>query len=76
LTALSPGTSFATTVTLHGAQNLGFGGNGTMPGIAIVLSTNTGFTFQFFDYSGGGALTPTPATLNIDYITIPTTTTQ
>jgi hypothetical protein len=57
---------------LHGAQNLGFTGNGNMPMIVVLSSTNTAFTFEFVDVSGGTVLTPTPTSVTIDYITVPT----
>ena len=54
------------------AQSLGFSGNGTMPYLTVVTSTNTGFTFEFEDLSNGGvlSLTGAPASLNIDYLAL------
>jgi hypothetical protein len=68
--ALAAGT-YTTLVSIHGNQNLGFTGNGTQGHIVTLTSTTTGFTFDFEDLSGGGALTPGAiTTLQIDYITI------
>ncbi|TML61749.1 MAG: hypothetical protein E6G22_09070 [Actinobacteria bacterium] len=70
-TALAAGT-YVVHVGLHGAQSMGFSGNGTMPFPTVLTSTNTGFTFEFEDLSNGGvlALTSAPASLNIDYQTL------
>lgn len=70
-TALAAGT-YTTQVTLHGAQNLGFGGNSTMPMIVVLSSTNTAFTFEFVDVTNGNALTPTPISVTVDYTTVAT----
>ena len=67
VTALPAGT-YASNVTLHGPQNPGFTGNGTMPGIVVVSSTNTGFSFEFVNYNGGGVLNPTPTSFTVDFI--------
>jgi hypothetical protein len=40
--------------------------------IVVLSSTNTAFTFEFVDVSGGTILTPTPTSVTIDYITVPT----
>jgi hypothetical protein len=68
VTPLAAGT-YATTVMLHGAQNPNFTGNGTMPGIVVLTSTNTDFTFEFIDYAGGGVLNPAPTTFTVDFVT-------
>ena len=67
--ALTAGT-YVVQFTLHGAQSLGFTGNGTMPLPVVLTSTNTGFTFEFVDVSGGAVLNPTPTSVTIDYHTI------
>lgn len=71
-TALPAGT-YVTTVAIFGNQNLGFTGNGTQGHIVVLTSTNTGFTFDFEDLSGGTQLTlgsNAPTTLQISYISI------
>lgn len=67
--ALAAGT-YAVSVQLHGAQDMGFSGNTTMPVIVVLTSTNTAFTFEFVNLSGGAALTPTGTSITIDFQTI------
>ena len=65
------GTSFATTVQLHGLQTTGFSSNTTMPIIVVLTSTASGFTWEFEDLNSALALTPSPTSMIVDYITVP-----
>ncbi len=63
-----PAGTYAANVQLQGAQNPGFTGNTTMPGIVVLSSSNTTLTFQFVNYNGGAVLNPTPTAFTIDFI--------
>jgi hypothetical protein len=55
-------------VQLHGSgQNLAVTDKSVL--IAVTGSTTTGFAFEFVNQDGG-VLTPTPATLKVDYFAI------
>jgi len=70
LTALPAGT-YVVTVMLHGSQNPDFTGNGTMPLIVLVATTdNTKFSFEFIDTDNGTLLDPVPTSFTVDFITV------